>query len=108
MIEELIQLESHALETLEGARDVDALEKFRIAFLGKKGRLTSLMKRLGELPPEKRPEAGSLGNRIKVNLQKRFQEARERLEARGAEDSDALDVTLSGRRPARGESGRCP
>jgi phenylalanyl-tRNA synthetase alpha chain len=60
------------------------------------------MKRLGELSPAERPEAGQLLNRLKSTLAERFEEARERILSRKAEDRYFLDITLPGREPARG------
>jgi phenylalanyl-tRNA synthetase alpha chain len=60
------------------------------------------MKRLGELSPAERPEAGQMLNRLKSDLTKRFDEARERILSRKEEGPDLLDVTLPGREPFRG------
>lgn len=103
MREEILALEKRALSELESVSDHSGLERFRVAYLGKKGALTSLLKRLGELSPEERPEAGKLANRVKVNLTRRFEEAKERLDSLpGAGKPHVLDVTLPGRKPVRG------
>ena len=46
------------LAQLAEAGDLRALEDLRVATLGKKGRVTELVKQLGALPPEQRREAG--------------------------------------------------
>jgi phenylalanyl-tRNA synthetase alpha chain len=102
MKEEILALEKKALAELESVSDDPGLERFRIGYLGKKGLLTSLMKRLGELGPQERPEAGKLANRVKVNLTLRFEEAKARLDLAGTVKSEVLDVTLPGRKPVRG------
>ena len=102
MKERLLELEKKALHELEGVKDLSALEEFRIAYLGKKGLIPSAMKRLGELPVEERPEIGKLTNRIKVNLVKRFEQAREDIESGEIEEVRYLDITLPGRAPVRG------
>jgi phenylalanyl-tRNA synthetase alpha chain len=102
MKEQLLELEKTALKELEGTNDTRELEKFRVTYLGKKGVLTSLMRRLGELPPDERPEAGKLANVIKRNLSKHFEEARDRLVTAKAKQTTFLDVTLPGREPLRG------
>jgi phenylalanyl-tRNA synthetase alpha chain len=102
MKEEILALERNALAELETVSDHQGLERFRIAYLGKKGLLTSLMKRVGELSPEERPEAGRLANKIKVSLSRRFEVAKERLDSLQAGGSAVLDVTLPGRKPIRG------
>jgi phenylalanyl-tRNA synthetase alpha chain len=102
MRDQVLEIETKALQELAEVKDLPGLEKFRVAYLAKKGVLTSLMKRLGELSPAERPEAGQLLNRLKSTLTERFEEARERILSRKEEDSSFLDVTLPGREPARG------
>jgi phenylalanyl-tRNA synthetase alpha chain len=102
MIEKLIELEKRALQELESVEDLDSLEKFRVAYLGKKGKVLSSMKVLRELPTQDRPEAGQLANRIKNQLSKRFEEKRESLGSLKGRGPSFLDVTLPGREPARG------
>jgi phenylalanyl-tRNA synthetase alpha chain len=99
---EILKLEEMALRELETLRDGDALERFRVAYLGKKGLLTSWMKRLGELSPEERPEAGKLGNQVKDRLSRGFQEVQRRIAAGQTKRVSSLDVTLPGRQVPRG------
>jgi phenylalanyl-tRNA synthetase alpha chain len=102
MKEQLLELEKSAQEALEAANDASQLEKCRITYLGKKGRLTSLMKRLGELPPGERPEAGRLANRIKCDLSNRLEALRDQIAREKVAESSSLDLTLPGREPPRG------
>ena len=102
MKDQVLEIEKKAIQDLEKVRDLSDLERFRIAYLGKKGLLTSLMKRLGEISPEERPEAGQVVNRLKNELTRRFEEARERILSRKEEGVSLLDVTLPGREPLRG------
>ncbi len=102
MKDQLLELEKRALEELEKVSDATGLENFRVLYIGKKGRITSLMKRLGEFPQDERPEVGKLANTIKINLTRRFDEVRERLTSIGADRDSFLDVTLPGREPLRG------
>ena len=102
MKDQVLDIEKKALHDLGEVKDLPGLEIFRVSYLGKKGLLTSLMKRLGELSPAERPEAGQMLNRLKSDLTKRFDEARERILSRKEEGADLLDVTLPGREPFRG------
>jgi phenylalanyl-tRNA synthetase alpha chain len=102
MRDQILDAEKKALHKLEAIRDVSELEKFRVAYLGKKGLITTWMKKLSELPPEERPEAGKLGNRVKGNLMRAYEEAKERITSGKAREEAVLDVTLPGRRPGRG------
>jgi len=102
MKDQVLDIEKKAIQDLVEVKDLSDLERFRIAYLGKKGLLTSLMKRLGGLSPEERPEAGQWVNRLKSELARRFEEAREKVLSRKEEGPSLLDVTLPGREPLRG------
>jgi phenylalanyl-tRNA synthetase alpha chain len=102
MKDQVLEIEKKAIQDLGKVRDLSDLERFRIAYLGKKGLLASLMKRLGELSPEERPEAGQVVNRLKNELTRRFEESREMILSRKEEGVSLLDVTLPGREPLRG------
>jgi phenylalanyl-tRNA synthetase alpha chain len=102
MKDQILDIERKALQDLGEVKDLSGLESFRVTYLGKKGRLTSQMKQLGNLSPAERPEAGQLLNRLKIDLTRRFEEVRERILSRKEEGVSFLDVTLPGREPARG------
>ena len=99
-MENLDALVSQALEAVQHAEDINALEQIRVQFLGKKGELTQVMKTLGNLPAGERPKVGALINEAKervtdvLNARKAaFEEAE--LSAKLA--AEQIDVTLPGR-----------
>ena len=47
-----------ALERIESAADLDALESLRVEFLGKQGSISGLLKTLGKMTPDERKEEG--------------------------------------------------
>jgi phenylalanyl-tRNA synthetase alpha chain len=102
MKDQVSDIEKKALQELGAIKDLLGLEKFRVAYLGKKGALTALMKRLGELSPAERPDAGQVLNKLKSALTERFEETRERILSKKEQAVSLLDVTLPGREPARG------
>ena len=102
MKDQVLEIEKKAIRDLAEVGDLSELERFRVAYLGKKGLLTALMKRLGEVSPEKRPEAGQVVNRLKNDLTKHFGEVREKILSQKEEAVSVLDVTLPGREPPRG------
>ncbi len=102
MREQILDVERKALLELEAVSDLSELEKFRIAYLGKKGALTTLLKGIASLPADDRPEAGKLANLLKNNLAKRIEEVREKLLSERERKASFLDVTLPGREPLRG------
>jgi phenylalanyl-tRNA synthetase alpha chain len=60
---DLEQLAAEARAAIADADDGPALEALRVDYLGKKGRLTALLKGLGALSPEERPAAGARSTR---------------------------------------------
>ena len=83
-----------ALEAVDNERDLEAC---RARFMGRKGKLTALMKGMGAVPPAERPQVGRTLNRIKQQLQEAFDQAAAALAAAG-DRAESVDVTLPGRR----------
>ncbi|MBN2033960.1 MAG: phenylalanine--tRNA ligase subunit alpha [Deltaproteobacteria bacterium] len=102
MMDGILDLQKKALEELDTIHDRNGLETFRIAYLGKKGLVTTWMKKLSALAPERRPEAGRLANQVKMNVTRCYEEAKERIALQKEKVESFLDVTLPGRRFARG------
>lgn len=103
LLQDLSRLEADALQAVADAESADALEEVRIAFLGRKeGRLSAILRRLGDLEPAERPRVGSEANRVKDRLQQALSARTEALEDGERADADALDLTLPSRRPWRG------
>ena len=102
MKEQLLKLEKKAFEELQAIRADYELENFRIRFLGKKGLLTLLMKKIGNLSPDERPRFGKLANIARNNLLKFFEETRERILSGDSDEGSFQDVTLPGREQALG------
>lgn len=89
-----------AAARVAAAGDVAALEDVRVAFLGKKGKVTGCSKGLGQLSAAERPVVGQKINEVKQTVQRllhaRGQVLREQeLAAKLAQES--VDVTLPGR-----------
>ncbi len=61
-------LEAEALGALAGASDEAALESWRLAWLGRKGRVTALLRGVRGLPEADRPAAGASANRLRALL----------------------------------------
>ena len=105
MIDQLDDIEARVSAALDATVDLDALEEWRRATIGRKGEVQLLTRRMGEIEPADRPAFGKRINEIKVSLQAAF-EARQEALKRAAHDAEAdaesLDVTLPGRRPALG------
>jgi phenylalanyl-tRNA synthetase alpha chain len=104
-VEELQNLIREALGGIESAPDTQSLDALRVRYLGKKGLLTEQLKGLGRLPAGERPAAGQAINQAKQRLSEAIAARLEALTTREREArlaSEALDVTLPGRRQAVG------
>jgi len=94
-----------AQQAVTQAADLRALDEVRVAFLGKKGELTNLLKGLGKLSADERPQVGALINEAKTALMQsidlRKQEFEQEQLAKTLSE-DSVDVTLPGRRSRQG------
>ncbi|MFY0677781.1 MAG: phenylalanine--tRNA ligase subunit alpha [Neptuniibacter sp.] len=87
-------------EAVAQATSTQELDEVRVQYLGKKGELTALLKGLGKLSPEERPQAGAKINEAKQALQVKINERKDTLEAAALEaklSAETIDVTLPGR-----------
>ena len=97
----LDELKAEATAAIESAGDSAALEKLRVEWLGKKGRVTDLLKSLGQLDAAERPKVGAEINAVKQLLNEQISERKETLQQAAIASqlaAEALDVTLPGRR----------
>jgi phenylalanyl-tRNA synthetase alpha chain len=105
MEEKIRALAGKALGELESAGTPEALEAWRLAYLSRRGELSSLMSGLRDAPPEDRPRLGQEINRLKVRLQEGYAERQNRFEEKArsmAVSAEQVDVTLPGYSPAPG------
>ena len=103
--EQLDRLQSETAAQIARASTSAELAEVERAVLGGKGTLTGLMRQLGSLSAEERPEAGRESNRVKQEIVSLLAERQSELQ--GSEltsrlDSERLDVTLPGRKPQIG------
>ncbi len=86
---------------LGNCRSDDDLEQVRIAYLGRKGRLTEVMRGVGALPAEERPAIGELANQLKRRVDEQIAALRDRWDGERrahALTRERIDVTLPGTR----------
>ncbi|MEX2583739.1 MAG: phenylalanine--tRNA ligase subunit alpha [Gemmatimonadota bacterium] len=100
LMEQLALLEREGSEAIESAADADELEHLRVDLLGRKGRLTGILRGLGQLSAEERPRVGAEANRIKEVLAARLEERK----SGSSEEtgSSGIDLTMPGRGRWRG------
>jgi phenylalanyl-tRNA synthetase alpha chain len=96
---DLPALESEALSALDAAPDEAAVEQWRVGFLGRKGRLTAVLRGLRDLPDDERGAAGAAANQLKSNLEAALEARLDALRVAGAAvlAGDQIDVTLPAR-----------
>lgn len=79
MKEKLEAIRKKAEAELAAFTDPNQLENFRIAVLGKKGELTSILKMMGSLSAEERPVMGQMANEVRVFIEEKIQEKAQEL-----------------------------
>jgi len=99
--ESVEQLREAAVSALNSADSSDQIESWRVDFLGRKGRLTALLRGLGSLEIEERKVVGAAANLLRADLDSLY-EKRERQARSSDTPAGSLDVTLPGRKPALG------
>jgi phenylalanyl-tRNA synthetase alpha chain len=106
MLKELEKIQQEAMDALARVEDEDALNEWRVAYLGrKKSPIIEVFKKLGTLSKEERPIVGQRANEVKVALESAFEEKEAALKRAALERSlskEKLDITLPGRPVRRG------
>jgi len=96
--DKLLELKTRALKELESVSERSDIEELRQHYLGRKGLLSLLLKRLVELPKEERPAIGRLANQVKEEIYRKFQSVSDSITTKDVKELSTLDVTLPGRR----------
>ena len=99
------QIEQELTAAAEQAATLDDLEQLRISALGRKGRVTELMKTLGGMRPDERRAAGPAFNRLKDIVAEAIETRRAVLEAEAVNErlkEERIDITLPVRPETQG------
>lgn len=105
LLYELKKLKEEAEQAIKASSSPEELRKIRVAFLGRKGRLTVILKGLGALSDEERPVVGKQANFIFRQLEDFLEKKAAAIEGRtlGAKlAAETLDITLPGKHPRFG------
>jgi phenylalanyl-tRNA synthetase alpha chain len=104
--EQVAELSTRFAAEADAAEDRAAWEALRLRWVGRKqGEVTNLLAAVGKVPPAERKAFGQAVNALRQTVEARLAELDARLAAREAEErrrSQAVDVTLPGRRPSLG------
>ena len=100
MKQEIEQLQASAFTAIEAVTDLTALQAIRVDFLGKKGRLTELLKQVVNLSAAEKPLIGQVVNQVKRDINDRIEAKLTTLKDQILQtklQAEKIDVTLSGR-----------
>jgi phenylalanyl-tRNA synthetase alpha chain len=101
LLGQLRELEAEGTRAVAAAGGAEALEALRVEYVGRKGRLTGILRGLGGLAAEERPAVGAEANRVKEALSALLDERVAAL-APAADEGPRVDLSLPGRRRWRG------
>ena len=93
----LEKIRKEAMERMEGAENLDRLNEIRVAYLGKKGELTQVLKSMKDVAKEDRPKVGQMVNDTRAVIEERLEEIRQQIAAKQREvqlAAETIDVTL--------------
>ncbi|MFB2668978.1 phenylalanine--tRNA ligase subunit alpha [Shewanella xiamenensis] len=99
-MQQLTEIVEQALVIIDQASDLKALDDIRVDYLGKKGKITDMMKMMGSLSPEEKPAFGQAVNDAKQAIQQKLTERIDVLRSAELEAkliAEKIDVTLPGR-----------
>jgi phenylalanyl-tRNA synthetase alpha chain len=98
LIKHIGELKERALGELAGASDAKEIEAWRIRYLGKKSRLSDVLRGLSNLPLDEKKEVGAAANRLKMELEKSLSQKEQALSQKQVESvgEEHLDVSLPG------------
>ena len=105
MKEKLAELREKALTQIGASEGLERLNDIRVAFLGKKGELTSMLKSLKDVAPEERPTVGQMVNEARAAIEEKLEERRRAFEKKFQEEklkAETIDVTLPAKKPLIG------
>ena len=95
--DQIESLGKEAVELIKKVESLDKLNSLRVEYLGKKGKLKTILKTLGKLSPEERKEIGQLANRIKEQLEDLIKKKEAQLKEKALEEElkkERIDITL--------------
>ncbi|MGN0369723.1 MAG: phenylalanine--tRNA ligase subunit alpha [Butyrivibrio sp.] len=107
MKEKLQAIREKALARIGESDTLDKLNEIRVAYLGKKGELTEVLKGMKDVSAEDRPKIGAMVNETRSIIEEKLEEVRNKLAQAKREaqlKKEVIDVTLPAKRNAIGHS----
>ena len=97
MKEKLKAIREEAVSKILESENLDKLNEIRVAYLGKKGQLTEVLKGMKDVAPEDRPKVGQMVNETRAAIEEKVEEVKNNLAAKAREaklKAEVIDVTL--------------
>lgn len=97
MKEKLQKIKEEAIRQIQASEGLSGLNDVRVAFLGKKGELTSVLKSMKDVLPQDRPAVGQLVNETRAAIEEMLEETKKKLEEAELNfrlKQEVIDVTL--------------
>ena len=91
------KLREASIKAILETGDVETLENLRVKYLGKKGELTGILRQMGSLSPEERPEMGQLANKLRTDIEEAIESRKTALSSAMMEmklQAEAVDVSM--------------
>lgn len=107
MKEKLDAIRKEAIQKMEQCDTLDKLNEIRVAYLGKKGELTEVLKGMKDVSKEDRPKVGALVNDTRNALESKLESVRAKLTLKVREakmKAEVIDVTLPAKKNNMGHS----
>ena len=99
MSDRISEVQSQALEAINNASDLNALQEVRNTYLSKKGLIPALMKEMKDLPKEEKPAFGQKVNVCKQEVSEALDKKQQELEVAATAlklEKEKIDITLPG------------
>ena len=109
-MDQFSEITKEALDKVKECANLDALNDIRVDFLGKKGKITSLMKEMKNLSPEERPVFGQKVNEARSSIENALEEAKSELQRKLRAQKlseETIDVTLPAAKMELGHAHPC-
>mgnify|MGYP001079798379 CR=1 FL=1 len=107
MKEKLQAIREKALARIAESDSLDKLNEIRVAYLGKKGELTEVLKGMKEVSPEDRPKIGAMVNDAREAIEQKIEEIKNKLASAAREaklKKEVIDVSLPAKKNLVGHS----
>lgn len=98
MKEKLDKIGQGAIKELEKVTDLKELEDLRVKYLGKRGKLTLVLRDMGKLDPKERPIVGQMANSIRKEIEEKISSIKDKLDEEVKKirlEKEKIDITMT-------------